>query len=218
MNIDKRINKIGEELVKCNYGCKGIINDPKKGIIPRCLILEEGNGKENCIVVGLNPGGSNEKERKYYLENGISYSSVKDYFKEKNWAYFKWTREVLKSLGFDGDILWTDLAKCEAIKRGEVPNQTLRVCINKFLIREVEAFKSSTIFALGNEAFNYCSLSFPEHFVVGIPHPTGSHNSGFNKFKKDLEKNPASFKKEISKRKDAQSNYRAIKLSKISQN
>ena len=70
-----------------------------------------------------------------------------------------------------------------------------------------------TIFALGKVAFNYCALSFPTHFVVGIPHPTGSFS--FHKLKKYIMANKNEVTKEIENKKDSDGNYRAIHLSKM---
>jgi len=212
------INELGEKLVKCNLNCEGINNNPKLGIIPRCLIQENRDGKNSCIVVGLNPGKCKNKEREYYLSKGIKFDSLSGYFFESNLnnrPYFKRTRDLITLLGFDGDILWTDLAKCECLgKNGEIPIQTLRVCINRFLRKEVELFKCSTIFALGNVAFDFCALSFPNHFIVGLPHPSGSYGD-FTKLKKRVLSNTKHFTDNISKTKDDNNNYRAVHLSKI---
>jgi len=212
------LNELGEKLVKCNLNCEGINNNPKKGIIPRCLIPEKRNGTNKCIVVGLNPGKCKKKERNYYLTRGIKYKSIVGYFFESNLnkrAYFKRTRDLITQLGFDGNILWTDLVKCECLgKNGKIPVQTLRVCINKFLREEINLFKCSTIFALGNVAFDFCALSFPNHFIVGIPHPTGSYGV-FTKLKKRITLNPNYFIDKISDRKDNNGNYKAIHLAKI---
>ena len=32
LNNEQKIKKIGEKLVKCNFQCGGIVNDPKKGV------------------------------------------------------------------------------------------------------------------------------------------------------------------------------------------
>lgn len=90
----------------------------------------------------------------------------------------------------------------------------MRICINKFLKREIELFPNYTIFALGNRAFEVCSFSFPKHFIVGIPHPTGSRGY-FDRLKKKGVQNPKYFIKEISAKKDKRGNYKAIQLSKI---
>ena len=212
------LNELGEKLVKCNLNCEGINNNPKEGIIPRCLILEKRNGTNKCIVVGLNPGKCKKRERDYYLSRGIKYKSIVSYFFESNLnkiAYFKRTRDLITKLGFDGDILWTDLVKCErSDKNGKIPVQTLRVCINRFLREEINLFKCSTIFALGNDVFYFCALSFPNHFIVGIPHPTGSRGH-FLKLNKRITLNPNYFIDKISDRKDNNGNYRAIHLAKI---
>lgn len=212
------LQKLGERLVKCNLNCDGINNKPKKGIIPRCLILEKRHGKNNCIVVGLNPGKCKKKEREYYLNKGIKFGSLSGYFFESNLSnrrYFKRTRDLISILGFDGNILWTDLAKCECLdKNGKLPIQTLRVCINKFLRKEVELFKCTTIFALGNIAFDFCALSFPDHFIIGIPHPSGSHGD-FDKLKKRVLSNKKYFIKNILERRDRNGKYRAVHLSKV---
>ncbi|MDD5438215.1 MAG: uracil-DNA glycosylase family protein [Patescibacteria group bacterium] len=205
-------------LIKCNLNCEGIKNDPKKGVIPRCLVLEEREGKNNCIVVGLNPGKCNKQERRYLLKNGIKFNTFSRYFFEsglKDRPYFKRTRDLITLLGFRGDILWTDLAKCECLgKNGKLPVQTLRVCIDRYLRKEVEMFECSTIFALGNVAFDFCALSFPDHFVVGLPHPSGSYGD-FYKLKKRVKRYTKYYLKNISKTKDSNHNYQAIQLSKI---
>jgi len=212
------LNELGEKLVKCNLNCEGINNNPKEGIIPRGLILEKRNGTNKCIVVGLNPGKCEEKEREYYLTKGIKYESIIGYFFENylnKRAYFIRTRDLITRLGFDGDILWTDLVKCECLgKNGKIPVQTLRVCINRFLRKEINLFNCSTIFALGNVAFDFCALSFPNHFIVGIPHPTGSYGH-FRKLNERISSNLDYFIDKISDRKDNNGNYRAIHLAKI---
>lgn len=216
--MENKINELGKKLVRCNFNCDGINNNPNKGIIPRCLILEKRNGKNNCIVVGLNPGKCNEKERQYYIKNSIKYSSILRYFLESNLhnaPYFKRTRDLISGLNFNGDILWTDLAKCECLgQNGSIPIQTLRVCINRFLRKEIEIFKCSTIFALGNDAYRFCALSFPNHFIVGIPHPSGSYGN-FAKIKKQVMSNKKHFIQNMSLLKDSNNNFKAIHLAKI---
>ena len=107
------------------------------------------------------------------------------------------------------------MVKCESSgKNGKIPVQTLRVCIKRFLREEIKSFKCSTIFALGNVAFDFCALSFPNHFIVGIPHPTGSYGD-FTKLRKRITVNPNYFIDKISYRKDNNGNYRAIHLAKI---
>jgi len=212
------LRELEKELIKCTQKCDGINNNPKLGIIPRCLVLEKRKGKNNCIVVGLNPGKCGRREREYFLNTGIKHSSFSKYFFESNLnnkPYFKRTRDLITVLGFDGDILWTDLVKCEGLdKNGIPPIQTLRVCINRFLRKEVDIFKCSTIFALGNVAFDFCALSFPNHFIVGLPHPSGSYGV-FIRLKNKVQLDTKYFTNNISRKKDASNNFRAIHLSKV---
>ena len=209
------LKELGEKLVKCNMHCEGVKNEPQKGIIPRCLILEPRKGEGTSIMVGLNPGKCDEEERNYYLDNGIKFASIADYFFKSHLherPYFSRMRQLVTTLGFKGDILWTNLAKCECSgKNGDVPMQTLRVCINRFLRKEIDVFQSSTMFALGNKAFEFCALSFPEHFIVGIPHPTGSHGD-FVHLHEKITVSSAPYLVAIAERKDTNSNYRAIRL------
>lgn len=213
------LEELGTELVKCSLDCDGITNNPAKGIIPRCLIFEKKNGKNQIVVVGLNPGRCKEKEKQYYLEKGVSYQSLQAYFFGSNLherPYFKRTRDLVSLLGFHGDILWTDLVKCECSgKRGVLPVQTLRVCISGFLKREIDLFGAEVIFTLGNQAFNFCSLSFPGRFVVGLPHPTGSYGDFF-RLRHKIEDNLQFYKGELEKRIDKNQNIRAIHLSRLS--
>jgi hypothetical protein len=212
------LNKLGNKLVKCNLKCEGVNNNPKEGIIPRCLIPEKRKGVKKCIVVGLNPGKCKKDERQYYLSEGIKFTSLSNFFfgsKLKNRQYYKRTRDLLTGLGFDGNILWTDLAKCECLgKNGCLPVQTYRTCINRFLRKEIEVIKYKTIFALGNKAFEFCALSFPNHFVIGLPHPSGTYGE-FAALKKKIASNKRRFINEVTKTNDNNGNPRAVHLSKI---
>ena len=209
------LDALGEKLVSCNLDCKGIRNSPQEGIIPRCLILEQRRGKKKSIVVGLNPGKCKLLEKQFYLTNGICYQSIKDHFesKLKESPYFRKTRDLISLLEYDGDILWTELAKCECSdKNGTLPIQTLRNCINEFLRKEIELFDCKVIFALGNKAFDFCALSFPKHFVIGIPHPSGSYGH-FNKLIEKIKENKNSYIKEL---KNGYKKPIAIRISEIS--
>ena len=214
--LNNEQKKIGEKLVKCNFQCGGIVNDPKKGIIPRCLIYEatKQNGA-SAIVVGINPGKCGSYEKEFYLKNGCTYNSLLKTWDEKikDVAYYKKGRVLLKALGFTGDILWTDLAKCECRgKNGNVPVQTLRVCIEKYLDKEIKTLpKNFTIIAFGNVAFNYCSLRFPERFVLGLPHPTGAWGK-YNSLLRNIQKDTKSYLERISIKKDSHGYYKAVKL------
>lgn len=69
------------------------------------------------------------------------------------------------------------------------------------------------IFALGNTAFDFCALSFPNHFVAGIPHPKS--RGDFNTLMVKIKTNCEPYKQELSNQKDDNGDYRAVKISKI---
>lgn len=180
-DIINRIDQIGRELVNCQNCCKDIVNDPHKGVIPRCLYLEyEKRRGRGSIVVGLNPGRSDEKERNYYKEKGTTYNAVKDFFQkeraEKHLYYIR-IRGFIDLIGLSGPILWSELVKCEKRQRRiELPLDTLRTCTGKFLKKELEVMPDDwPIIGVGREAYKACSYLFPDRTVIGIPHPTGSH-------------------------------------------
>lgn len=210
-----KIKNICNKVIKCNLQCEGIVNNKKKGISSRGVYLEKRKGKNKCIILGLNPGDIGEKQREYYLKHKLSYKSQQRYFekilKHKR-MYFGRARDFVTMLGFRGDILWTNLAKCQSQKGvKQVPMQTLRICIKRFLQKEIKTFKCDTIFAVGNNSYDFCALSFPNHFVIGIPHVSGSHGD-FDYLNKKVKANPSKFIKQLKPRKDKNGNYRAIKL------
>ncbi len=211
----QKIIEIANQLVKCDYKCKGVINDKVLGIIPRGLIYEhEGRDSKRpgVIIIGINPGKSNQDERDFYQNNNQDYAACYKIWKDRNFQYHKKARELLTNLGFKGDIVWTDLAKCECDNRGRVPLQTLRVCIDHFLEKEIRAVgQNFTIIALGNIAFDFCALRFPKRLVIGLPHPTGAW-ALFNELRRDAKLNKLKYLKILNKCK-APGFHKAIKLS-----
>lgn len=214
------INEIGQSLVECRLNCDGIENNPKERILPRCLILEDpkGLGTPQCIIVGINPGHSRKRERKYYKENELSYNTTKEYFERKisKLKYFKILRNFAKEIGLGESILWTDLCKCEnKIKESLPPLQTFRTCIKKFLKKELEVFPNIPIIAVGNQSFNALCYMYPDRFIIGIPHPTGTKNTLFNQLFEnndiygELKKE---YKKRLKNRKDRNGNPKCIRL------
>ena len=204
------IDLLGKKLVLCEEHCEGICNNCKKGIPPRCLFLEKREDDGGSIVVGLNPGSADEKEKEFYREyiGDNLYDAVKKYSLDaiKNQLYYRRIREILGLLGFNGDIIWTELVKCESLldndkKKIKIPMQTFRVCINKHLKQEIKEFPKYTIFAVGGRAFEYCSLSFPDHFIVGIPHPRGAYGNPIGKLAKIIETDPDKYKKRVEREK-----------------
>ena len=179
--IESIINEIGKKMVECSEGCKGIINDKKEGIIPRCLFYQNKPGNEGCVIVGINPGRSanNETEKNAYLKGGCSYQSTVDYWRnnliEKE-KYYKYLSKFLNCLKYKGPVLWTELVKCENPEGTIIPPlQTFRNCANKYLAEELKCIPTNwPIIAVGREAHKAISYMFPKRAVLGIPHPTSS--------------------------------------------
>ncbi len=210
MNVDS----IGNKLVRCEFCCEAINNKPDKGIIPRCLIFEEKNSGNGAIIVGLNPGKAKQNEQEHYLKNKNTYKAVKDYWANniQHHQYYKKIRELLSCFGFNGSILWTELVKCECSgENGVIPIQTMRTCINEYLKKEIELFPDYTIFGVGNTAFEFCALSFPNHFIIGIPHPTGSFGN-FTRLMNNIKENKQSYLDKIFDKKDRNKKHRALKI------
>jgi hypothetical protein len=182
--IKSQVFQIGEELTKCNRRCDGIRNEPENGIVPRGLIYEDLNGNgSGVIVVGLNPGVAKANENKYRLEHGLNYGVVVDCWKNKkisNLPYFKRPRLLMNELGLFGDILWTNIAKCECPNSKERISfsskpQTFRICSERFLKKELSVVPTAWIMiACGKDAFTALSYLYPDRKIVGIPHPTGA--------------------------------------------
>jgi hypothetical protein len=179
------IFQFGEGLTHCPHRCLGVRNEPEKGIVPRGLIYEsrDGNGS-GVVVVGLNPGVAKLNENKYMLENGINYQAVQDCWTKlgiHKFPYFEKPRRLMHDLGLSGDILWTNIAKCECldskvrISFSSAP-QTFRFCAGLYLKKELEIGTISTwpIIACGKDAFTALSYIFTERKIIGIPHPTGA--------------------------------------------
>jgi len=210
------INQIGQCLVSCALNCDGIRNEPKNGIIPRCLYFE--NPKDlkepDCIIVGINPGISKKREREYYKKNGASYEVMKRYFEEKilKVRYFKKLRDFAKGIGLGKAILWTELCKCEnKIKGKPPPLQTFRTCVKNFLQEELRLFPKTPLIAVGNQVFQALSYMFPDRFIIGVPHPTGSYGN-FARLFDEKGKLREKYKKMAKMTKDKHGNANSVKI------
>lgn len=126
----------------------------------------------------MNPGKSTPPEREFYVQLGGTYESVKRFWHSEapKIQYYVKARKVIDQLGFDGPILWSDLAKCENAPETKTPPlQTLRCCTSRFLFRELEAAPPDwPILALGWEAYRALAYLFPRRAIIGIPHATGA--------------------------------------------
>lgn len=189
--IDKKIKCIGKDLVICENFCEGILNEPKKGVLPRCLFLEidKRNIDSNGVVfVGINPGKTKNNEDQFYINNGVNYESLVTYWNKriKKVSYYQRLKNLATQLGFDGPILWTELVKCENSSGNLPPLQTFRTCTNKYLRRELLSIPEEWfIFAIGRETYTALSYLYPERTIIGVPHPTNSRGNFRWLFDKD---------------------------------
>jgi hypothetical protein len=179
--LKRKINDIGNQMVKCHNQCNDILCRPQEGILPRCLILDiEGRTQSRgTVIVGINPGPSKPHERNYYIKEGQNYQNVLDYWEEyiRKRKYYHSLRSFVDQLGFDGPILWTELVKCENAPGIIKPTlQTFRICTNTYLREELKYVPAHwPIIAVGGEAYKALAYLFPHHIVIGIPHPSGSY-------------------------------------------
>lgn len=182
MNIKSQCASIEREFVVCHRHCAGIVNDPHKGILPRGLHYEVGDGGDLGIIsCGMNPGRSKPAERSFYLKNNNTAEAVNAYYTTRNFTfpYFNKVRGFLTAFGHRGPILWTNIAKCEAPTQNRISfdshPQTFRTCSNLFLKREINiAPESWLILACGKDAFAALAYLLPKRRILGIPHPTGA--------------------------------------------
>lgn len=188
------IHNLWDSLSKCRKtDCKGIQNfSEKHGIIPRSLFFEQRGiaGAKPAIVIGLNPGISKEEERDSFKEIDFTYEIVHKNFEGH---YFGRIKTFLDNVGYSGNILWTELYKCEQkTKDTDVPIQTKAMCYNEHLEKEIDAFPEWTIFALGNQVFNCLVYNHPERLIISLPHPTGHHY--ISRFMSNVESDPKPYR------------------------
>lgn len=193
-SIHSELYQLGEIMVGCINDCEGINCDPKNGIIPRCMVLEQKGRKEDergTAIIGINPGISKEDERSFYRSKGQGYEKVLSYWDMKisKLKYYNFLRNLVNQLGFTGPILWSELVKCENLVAGKLPPiQTFRTCTRKFLNKELEVIPLGwPLIAVGKETFKVLAYLYPTHVVIGVPHPTGSYGHFTRLFNKNGE-------------------------------
>ncbi|MCG3167389.1 MAG: hypothetical protein POELPBGB_03179 [Bacteroidia bacterium] len=173
-----RINAIGQEMTTCRHNCDRIINDPENGILPRCLFFDERSSdkKHLIIAIGINPGIADEKE-KMKLKKIDNYEEVcKKLSGYKDHKYYERLSWLIDDLGHTGDILWTELVKCQNADKRKNPNvYTSAFCSSLYLNNEVKQalkfYKKITLLAVGKEVYDKLILMFLENKIVGVYHP-----------------------------------------------
>jgi hypothetical protein len=140
------------------------------------------------VVLGINPGPIRKKEVEFYKTNNQTYSNLLLCWQKhiKNLRYYSTLRDLVNIFGFNGPILWTELAKCQSLKGKSPPLQTFRNCTHKFLYHELELVPLDwQLIAVGRRAFEAAAYMYPGRKVIGVPHPTGSHGN-FKTFMEEL--------------------------------
>jgi hypothetical protein len=217
--VTKWVDRHGQSIVSCKLNCEGIRNEPEKGIVPRCFYSEI-KKEPDCIIVGINPGISNEREREHYKKSykdnkRVKYDDVKEFFEKnlKKLKYFKSLRRFAEEIGFGRSILWTELCKCENKRKGKKPPlQTFRTCMKKFFQKELKKFPKAPIITAGDQTFQALCYMFPDRFIVGVPHPKGSYATFDRLFKKGKLKLKTKYKKMAKRTKDKQDNPNCVRI------
>lgn len=185
MELKEKIAEIGKRVVECESSCTEILCDRPNGIPPRCLILESRSGEKGCAIVGLNPGKARPAEINYYKKHSTTYTVISDYWNLKisHCKYYEKLRILVTSFGFNGPILWTELAKCQNSPKVKFPSlRALRTCTGRFLTSELEAIPAAwPLFAIGREAYTALAYRYPEKTVIGVPHVTGARGDMFSR-------------------------------------
>jgi Uracil DNA glycosylase superfamily len=170
------------------------MHDLTKGILPRGLILElndDPTGK-NCVIIGINPGRASPDERLDFRTFGQTYEYFVEWWQERQGdiKYFRWLRHLIRELGFNGHILWTNLAKCENKQGVDYPPiETLRTCASVYLQDELNTVPQDwQLIATGRDTFLGVAFLFPHRPVIGVPHPRAvpQFSALFNENDKDL--------------------------------
>lgn len=180
MALQSSINRIGKKLVACSSPCQGIARAQAKGILPRCLYLEERDSHAmGAAVVGLNPAPADEDECEFY-RSLPSYQQAFAYWAEhirKTNRYYRAMCGFVDQLDLAGSILWTELVKCEneAGNKQHPPLQTFRICTRTYLQQELRAVPENwPLIAVGRVAYDTLAYISPDRALIGVPHPTGS--------------------------------------------
>lgn len=179
----------GQQMTNCPHGfenpCKGIHYDRSKGIVPRCLFLEEREATttdEITVVIGLNPGISGKAEREG-LANVTEYKKVLEFFGDeyKKHPFYRRATALVDGLGFNGPILWTEIAKCEG---KQIWRETMVFCASNYLVNEIglakKHFGRVRFIVLSRTAFDPLIFLLNSDNVMGVPHPTGSYGKKFS--------------------------------------
>lgn len=218
MKIDLKV--LSNELAHCSptrAGCTGgaeemLRFEPENGVIPRCLYLQRRiKDASAAVVVGANPGILKTREQMAIVGSGNAsrtdlYANWIRQFEAKflnEYRYFTQPRALLDGLGIAGDILWTEIYKCENYSSiADFHCRPAVVCSDKFLENELrymsQNYDNYLVLACGGNAYHFLRNEFWNNpsrrslipRLVGTYHPSGGWSRGkFNSmFKPDDKK------------------------------
>jgi hypothetical protein len=111
--------------------------------------------------------------------NGCTYEhAVKDWREHLGYRhpYYCRSRAFVDQTGLSGPILWTELVHCQSAKDVPLSVQTIRDCINKYLVPQIKLLsREAVLVGLGGEEYKILAYRFHKRLVLGVPHPTGSY-------------------------------------------
>ena len=170
---------IRNDVFACTRRCNGVACVPDLGIRPRGPLIESGDrASVGALIVGLNPGGSDDLEREVLRRptHATEWESWIHGRTERN-LYLERLRRFAHAIGVRGPIIWSNVAKCEcAPGRRGLSLLTQRDCAHRFLVRELDVVpKTWVAIAAGQDAFQALAFLSLNRVVLGIPHPTGAH-------------------------------------------
>ena len=183
-----QINLIGNEMVACQRACRDVYSDRAQGSPPRGLVrVSRDPDTQGAVLLGMNPGQGDDRERAA-LQADPSYGATVRFMETERLPkhpYYKRVRSLIDSCELSGDLIWTELAKCQNAPgvNGSLPIETNRTCSKAFLRREVEITPPTWgIFAIGRDAYRAATFMFLDRAILGVPHPTGSRGPWYAMF------------------------------------
>lgn len=196
------INKIGDDIIRCDRQCLGVRNDKSAGCYPRGLFIDPDSSHINVVVVGENPGKASRLEKLCYQILGELYKDEKESYEKYNVRvgrkcfgniYTKRTIHLLNELGLISeklssteenestpkDVLWTEVSFCEA-KKSKITTEIFQDCSNRFLAKITKRLEYGTyVICLGKTPFEYIKnlINEKNYKIIKVPHPSYRQSS-----------------------------------------
>lgn len=162
------------EITCCPLQCDGIVNDRRKGIIPRSFYWRGHPSNVSLLIVSKNPANAPEWERNRYRQTpkdelaevhlDFAHNVFEGVESVPSRYHYNLINRVAGVLGVGSSpasvfshAAMTALAKCQSIgdKTARIPDETLKTCSVRYLYREIELFRPVYILALGKEVHEF---------------------------------------------------------------